>query len=167
MGRDEWLRKVPSPGPRVLPLTDPGFAISLVGGASVILGSLVAATYALMKRSFFFGLSGNLDKYYSFLLRGYYSVDLMIALATVGAVSGVLVLALAILTRLHPDRSGSYGRLIVVLSIIGILGLALIASIIGVLGSPGSQVACENLNERDLMRRRHALVEETGTRPRV
>ena len=126
--------KIPSAGPRHLPLTNPGFAISLLGGASVLLGSLVAATYALMKRSFFFGLSGNLNKYYSFLLGGHYSFDLMVALATVGATSGILILALAVLTRLNPDRRASYGRAIIVLSIISFLGLALVASMVGVLG---------------------------------
>jgi hypothetical protein len=125
--------KIPSAGPRDLPLTDPGFAISLAGGASVLLGSLVAATYALMKRSFFWTL-GKPGQVLLLLVEGYYSFDLVIALATVGATSGILVLALAILTRLHPDRRGSYGRLIIVLSIISSLGLALIASIIGVLG---------------------------------
>jgi predicted benzoate:H+ symporter BenE len=113
----------------------------------IVLGSLVGVSYAMMERSYFWGMGGMMYGGYNGFMNGmmgyyYYNnsypvgfYSMMTGIEIIGPVSGVLVLAFA-LFKSRPSNLKIYGILALVFSIASLFGNGgfFIGAILGIVG---------------------------------
>lgn len=117
---------------------DVAFGLSLGGGILVSLGSIFAFGWSLANANYFYGFMGSaMERSYYFHGMGPGAYDGIFAtFATIGAVSGVLIVVFAILLRIKPVDRRTYGTLILIFSIVSFAGMGgfIIGAILGIVG---------------------------------
>lgn len=124
------------------------FILSLIGGILITIGSLGGVSFAMMGRPFFWGMGGMMSGQYSNFMNGmmgeYYAnssypsgfYSVMAGYELLGLISGVLVLAFALLMRSKPENTKTYGIVVLVFSIVSFVGTGgfFIGAILGIIG---------------------------------
>ncbi|MBI0581444.1 MAG: hypothetical protein JET69_00320 [Methanomassiliicoccales archaeon] len=78
------------------------------------------------------GMSGD-----HYMMMGFsFGLELMLVLATLGAVCGVVVLASAILLNARPRQATTWGAIILAFSLIGLVGMGgfFVGAVLGIVG---------------------------------
>jgi hypothetical protein len=122
--------------------TELAFALSLIGGVLITIGSVVGMGLAAIGRPFFWGMGGTMGYYgYPYMMGGYYYgstpyYGMMYGLESVGIITGILVIVFAVLMKSKPTDRKKYGVLILVFSLISFVGMGgfFIGAIIGLIG---------------------------------
>jgi Family of unknown function (DUF6114) len=122
--------------------TDLAFALLLIGGVLITIGSVVGMGMAAIGRPFFWGMGGMMGYYgYPGMMGGYYYgsypyYGIMYGLDSVGIITGILVIVFAVLMKSKPADRKTYGVLIIAFSLISLVGMGgfFIGAIIGLIG---------------------------------
>ena len=115
------------------------FALSLISGIVMAIGSAAYMAMFYSGRQFFYGMMGGFGMYnggYQYMMNGYGYPQFMSGFALVGLIAGILVAVFAILLWTTPKDRKTWGSLIVVFSIVGLLGIGgfYIGPILGIVG---------------------------------
>ena len=121
---------------------DAAFALSLIGGIVITIGSVFGMGLGVVGRPFFWGMGGMMGGYYGGMMGGgyYYGTGgyygMMYALEGVGLIAGVLVIIFALMMRSRPADRHTYGALVLAFSLISFVGMGgfLIGAVIGLVG---------------------------------
>ena len=117
---------------------DVAFGLSLAGGILVTLGSIFAFGWSLANANNFYGFMGSaMERSYYFHGMGPGAFGgIFSTFATIGAISGVLVVLFAILMRVKPADRRTYGTLILVFSVLSFAGMGgfIVGAILGIVG---------------------------------
>jgi Family of unknown function (DUF6114) len=129
------------------PRADFGLVFSLIGGLLITFDSLVGVSYAMMGRPYFWGMGGMMSGYSNFMggmIGGYYGNNyyssgfygMMTRFELLGLISGLLILAFAILMKSRPVDRKTFGILVLAFPLVSLIGTGgfLIGSILGIIG---------------------------------
>ena len=114
------------------------FGLSLASGILILLGSGLGMGWALMGRPYFGGFYGGMmgGSYYPYMMGGYYGSYFSV-FGIIGLVSGIVILASALLmrSRPYPERR-TFGVLILVFSLVSLAGMGgfFIGAVLGIVG---------------------------------
>lgn|SRR5487761_96618 len=121
--------------------TDLAFALSLIGGIVMSVGSVLGMFLVFAGRPFFWGMMGGGYGYMmgGYFGNGYYSANLygmMMGYELVGLTAGILVMIFTVLAKSRPNDRKILGILILSFSLVGLIGMGgfFVGSILGLVG---------------------------------
>ena len=109
--------------------SSPVFALSLVGGILIILGSIVSLLFfANLQSSMHDRMGGMMGGMMIGMMSGWF--------LSVPVVAGILVIVGAVMINARPQETTLWGIIIIIFSIIGFtgMGLSIFGSILGIIG---------------------------------
>lgn len=122
--------------------TDFAFALSLIGGILITVGSVIGIGLGAIGRPFFWGMGGMMGYYnYQYMMGGYYNYGgygygMMYGFEAVGIITGILIIVFAALMKSRPSERKTYGILILAFSLVSLVGMGgfFIGAVLGLIG---------------------------------
>ena len=119
--------------------TEFAFALSLISGIVMVTGSVIYISLFYSGRHYYYGMMGGFGMYdggYQYMMNGYGFTQFISGFALVGLVAGIVVMIFALLLQTASKDRKTWGILILVFSIAGLLGIGgfYIGPVLGIVG---------------------------------